>query len=314
MALFTEADDVLDVEARVGFFLAELRRDAAQHERDAGELLAETIVQVAADALLLAVGDVDDAALEPLLFRDVVDHGDPVIRAAHAERRDDAGGDEARAVLAHALHLDRRRAARMALLAEQPLELLALMPGTAMSGSTERPMSSPLRYPNSRSKVGLVRRTIIVPASTEHDAFAHRLDDARLGAQGVALGALLRHFRDVHDGAEHAIAGLHGTDAHLQAAQLVGGVREHLLEVFRGAGVDHALEDVVHTGAILRRSEVLHRRAQPRIGRQPGDGSIQEHAFAVADRTAPARRRSSPPPSAGCCGIRGARFQPVCFR
>src|SRR5262245_34454463 len=34
-----EADDILDVEARAGFFLRQLRGDAPEHQRDAGELL-----------------------------------------------------------------------------------------------------------------------------------------------------------------------------------------------------------------------------------------------------------------------------------
>src|SRR6185312_6782092 len=81
-----QADHVLDVEACTGFFLRELRGNAAEHERDAGQLLPEAIVQVAADALLFAIGDLDDAALEALALRYVVQHREPVIRAAHAER------------------------------------------------------------------------------------------------------------------------------------------------------------------------------------------------------------------------------------
>ena len=45
-----------------------------QHQRHTGELLAQAVVQIAADAPLLAVGDVDDLALELAPLRDVFEH------------------------------------------------------------------------------------------------------------------------------------------------------------------------------------------------------------------------------------------------
>ncbi len=183
---------------------------------------------------------------------------------------------------AHAFDLDGRRAASVTLLPEQPLELLALMTGHTderLDGLSDQLTIAIPEY--------ALERRIRQPHDHarrihQHHALTHGLENARLRAQNVSLRALLRHFRDVDDRTQHLVAGLHGTHAHLQTAQLVCGIGKDLLEIFRTAGVDHALEDVVHAGTIFRWRELFHRRAEPRIRRHARDGSIQEHAFALA--------------------------------
>ena len=84
--------DLLDVAAQLrGPRAREPRHQALEQQRDAGELLAEAVVQVRADALLLARGDLQHLALEPLALGDVAEHGDDAPLAADVDRREDAG-------------------------------------------------------------------------------------------------------------------------------------------------------------------------------------------------------------------------------
>src|ERR1700735_4340759 len=51
--LVHQGDDLVDARDALGALVLEARREAAQHERDPGELLAEAVVQIAADGLTL---------------------------------------------------------------------------------------------------------------------------------------------------------------------------------------------------------------------------------------------------------------------
>src|SRR5258705_2763968 len=66
-----EHDDLVDVGGEARIALADPAREATQHERDAGQFLAEPVVQVAADALLFAVRDLDDLVLQLLALGNV---------------------------------------------------------------------------------------------------------------------------------------------------------------------------------------------------------------------------------------------------
>src|SRR5262245_26424270 len=59
-----ETRDAFDLGQDRRIFRREAAGDAAQHERDAGQLLAEAVVQIVADAVLLAIHGLQDRALE----------------------------------------------------------------------------------------------------------------------------------------------------------------------------------------------------------------------------------------------------------
>src|SRR5579862_3286660 len=69
--LIHQTVDLVDAGDPLGAVGLEARREAAQHERDAGELLAETVMQVAADGLALPARDVENLLLETLALGDV---------------------------------------------------------------------------------------------------------------------------------------------------------------------------------------------------------------------------------------------------
>ena len=72
---------------RVG--LLDLAGEASQHERNTGKFLAEAVVQIAADTLLLAIRDFDDLVLEPLALRDVLHDSEPHALTTELEARHD---------------------------------------------------------------------------------------------------------------------------------------------------------------------------------------------------------------------------------
>ena len=64
-------------------------------------------MQIAADASLLAIGDVDDLALELTPLRDIFEHQQSMRFSADLNRGDDAAGGEETAVAMHAVHVAR---------------------------------------------------------------------------------------------------------------------------------------------------------------------------------------------------------------
>ncbi len=64
-------------------------------------------MEIASDALLLPIGDLNDLPFEALALGHVVEHRQPVVRASHLQRGENARRDEARSILARALQLDR---------------------------------------------------------------------------------------------------------------------------------------------------------------------------------------------------------------
>src|SRR5262249_10117989 len=79
-----DGDHFFDVFPRAGAFFAQLSSHAAQHQSNTREVLAEPIVQVAADPLLLAIGDLDDLALEALALAEIVQLGTLLLLDVHA--------------------------------------------------------------------------------------------------------------------------------------------------------------------------------------------------------------------------------------
>ena len=79
------------ISGRIGAILArQPAGDAAQHQRDAGQLLAEAVVQIVADAVLLAVHGLQDRALQLLALAHVLQHHQAMIAAGDLEPREHA--------------------------------------------------------------------------------------------------------------------------------------------------------------------------------------------------------------------------------
>src|SRR5580658_4988733 len=66
-----QADDLVDAGDPLGTVMLEARRETAQHERDPGELLAETVVQIAPDGLALPARHVENLLFETLALGNV---------------------------------------------------------------------------------------------------------------------------------------------------------------------------------------------------------------------------------------------------
>ena len=86
-SLTSSAISSIDARQRRRFALGAIL-EAAQQQRDAGEFLAEAVVQIVADALLLAVAGLQHFALELTPRRGVLQHGQPEAFAAQHQRGD----------------------------------------------------------------------------------------------------------------------------------------------------------------------------------------------------------------------------------
>src|ERR1700733_10486505 len=62
--LIHQTDDLVDARDPLGAVVLEARCETAQHERDPGELLAETLMQIAPDGLTLPARYVENLLLE----------------------------------------------------------------------------------------------------------------------------------------------------------------------------------------------------------------------------------------------------------
>ena len=92
-----------------------------------GQVLSETVVKIAADALLLSRSrDLDNLALQLLALGDVVQNGEPVLRSIHLQRSYNAGRHETCTVLARALEFHRNGFAGLGAVAQSARQTSAL--------------------------------------------------------------------------------------------------------------------------------------------------------------------------------------------
>ena len=168
--------------------------EAAQQQRDAGELLAEAVVQVVADALLLAVADLEHFALELPPRGGVLQHRQPEALAAQ-HQRGDGRFDEQRAC--------RRRCAPCtvsSLTSGAPARAAASSADSAMRRSSGGSQGSWLEVladeragdDAEHAIEGRVGHADDAAAVGQHHAFVHHLDGQRLAAQHFFVGLAVR--------------------------------------------------------------------------------------------------------------------------
>src|SRR4051794_24242512 len=101
--------DAVDFRRQRRIFRRESPCKSAQHQRDSSEFLAQTIVQIVADPVLLAIHRLQYASLQLLAFADVLQNEQAVIAPRDVESGEHTGSREAFSPTALSLELNGHR-------------------------------------------------------------------------------------------------------------------------------------------------------------------------------------------------------------
>src|SRR4029078_6574176 len=86
-SVVNEPGDALDLRQDRRVLAREPAGGAPAHQRDASQLLAETVVEIVADAVLLAIHSLQDRALQLLALAHVLHHNPAVTSARQRQAR-----------------------------------------------------------------------------------------------------------------------------------------------------------------------------------------------------------------------------------
>src|SRR6185295_13434619 len=168
---------------------------------------------------LLAVGDVDDLALEFTPLRDISQHQQSMRFSADLNRGDDAAGGEETAVAMHAVHVARKEFGLGEPLIDLARDLLVLTFGVAREYAATLPDEAPRLVPGHTCD-GAVRHADRARGIDHQHAFAHRIENAGLDLQRLFPAAPHGHFRAGHGEARGLTLMHHETDTVLEPAHL----------------------------------------------------------------------------------------------